>query len=246
MRQMSDDDVPMLQNLCQTLGPGLVTPLVAAIGQRGKPPGGPPGEGRADRVRRPPRSSPRSRSATRRTRRSAASPSKCCRPSAARAPSVICKRCWPTTIPTSSAKRCARSSASAARGLRGAREGACRTAKSARARRSCTRSGRSTTSARRRCWSTSSSTPATRARARPVYVSALEALGRSGADPRGIDALKDALYRGEWWAPAPHRPPARRRGASAPRHGVPGGRRRSGRGQHDRAARRPPSRDRSH
>ena len=25
--------------------------------------------------------------------------------------------------------------------------------------------------------------------------------GRSGADPRGIDALRTALYRGEWWAP---------------------------------------------
>jgi HEAT repeat protein len=35
-----------------------------------------------------------------------------------------------------------------------------------------------------------------------AYVSALEALGRSGADPRGIAALKNALYRGEWWAPA--------------------------------------------
>jgi hypothetical protein len=34
-----------------------------------------------------------------------------------------------------------------------------------------------------------------------AYVSALEALGRSGADPRGIQALKDALYRSEWWAP---------------------------------------------
>ena len=34
-----------------------------------------------------------------------------------------------------------------------------------------------------------------------TYVSALEALGRSGADPRGIAALRDALYRGEWWAP---------------------------------------------
>jgi hypothetical protein len=34
-----------------------------------------------------------------------------------------------------------------------------------------------------------------------AYVSALEALGRSGADPRGIAALRDVLYRGEWWAP---------------------------------------------
>ena len=34
-----------------------------------------------------------------------------------------------------------------------------------------------------------------------AYVLALEALGRSGADPRGIGALKEALYRGEWWAP---------------------------------------------
>jgi HEAT repeat protein len=34
-----------------------------------------------------------------------------------------------------------------------------------------------------------------------AYRSAIEALGRSGATPRGIAALKDALYRGEWWAP---------------------------------------------
>lgn len=34
-----------------------------------------------------------------------------------------------------------------------------------------------------------------------TYVATLEALGRSGADPRGIGALKEALYRGEWWAP---------------------------------------------
>jgi hypothetical protein len=45
-----------------------------------------------------------------------------------------------------------------------------------------------------------------------AYVSALEALGRSGADPRGIAALKDALYRGEWWAP---RRTARIRAAAA-------------------------------
>jgi hypothetical protein len=34
-----------------------------------------------------------------------------------------------------------------------------------------------------------------------AYISAVEALGRSGADPRGIDTLKTVLYRGEWWAP---------------------------------------------
>jgi HEAT repeat protein len=34
-----------------------------------------------------------------------------------------------------------------------------------------------------------------------AFVSAVEALGRSGADRRGIDALKTVLYRGEWWAP---------------------------------------------
>jgi hypothetical protein len=34
-----------------------------------------------------------------------------------------------------------------------------------------------------------------------AYVSAVEALGRSGADPRGIEALRAVLYRGEWWAP---------------------------------------------
>lgn len=32
-------------------------------------------------------------------------------------------------------------------------------------------------------------------------VATMEALGRSGADPRGIGALKEALYRGEWWQP---------------------------------------------
>ena len=37
--------------------------------------------------------------------------------------------------------------------------------------------------------------------AEATYVATLEALGRSGADPRGIGALKEALYRGEWWAP---------------------------------------------
>ena len=50
----------------------------------------------------------------------------------------------------------------------------------------------------------------------------LDALGRSGADPRGIALLKQVLYRGEWWAPGrtarlraaaagPCTPPARRR-----------------------------------
>lgn len=34
-----------------------------------------------------------------------------------------------------------------------------------------------------------------------TYVATMEALGRSGADPRGIGALKNALYRGDWWAP---------------------------------------------
>ena len=34
-----------------------------------------------------------------------------------------------------------------------------------------------------------------------AFVSAVEALGRSGAHPRGIDALRTVLYRGEWWAP---------------------------------------------
>jgi hypothetical protein len=37
--------------------------------------------------------------------------------------------------------------------------------------------------------------------AEAVYVSAIDALGRSGADPRAIDTLKSVLYRGEWWAP---------------------------------------------
>lgn len=39
-----------------------------------------------------------------------------------------------------------------------------------------------------------------RGRLAPVYRSALEALGGL-KDPQGIPALKDALYRGEWWAP---------------------------------------------
>lgn len=34
-----------------------------------------------------------------------------------------------------------------------------------------------------------------------AYVSAVEALGRSGADPRGVAALRDVLHRGQWWAP---------------------------------------------
>lgn len=40
-----------------------------------------------------------------------------------------------------------------------------------------------------------------RGAAEPLYISAIEALGRSGADPRGLDALKTVLHRGEWWAP---------------------------------------------
>jgi HEAT repeat protein len=35
----------------------------------------------------------------------------------------------------------------------------------------------------------------------PVYISAIDALGRSGASARGVDTLKNLLYRGEWWAP---------------------------------------------
>lgn len=34
-----------------------------------------------------------------------------------------------------------------------------------------------------------------------TYVTMIEALGRSGADPRGIALLTQVLYRGEWWAP---------------------------------------------
>lgn len=34
-----------------------------------------------------------------------------------------------------------------------------------------------------------------------AFISAVEALGRSGADRRGIDVLKTVLDRGEWWAP---------------------------------------------
>jgi HEAT repeat protein len=34
----------------------------------------------------------------------------------------------------------------------------------------------------------------------PVYLRAIESLGAQ-RDPEGIGALKDALYKGEWWAP---------------------------------------------
>jgi HEAT repeat protein len=46
----------------------------------------------------------------------------------------------------------------------------------------------------------------------PLYVSAIDALGRSGASPGGIDALRNVLHRGEWWAP---RRTARLRAAAA-------------------------------
>ena len=34
-----------------------------------------------------------------------------------------------------------------------------------------------------------------------IYISAIDALGRSGASTRGVEMLKDLLHRGEWWAP---------------------------------------------
>ncbi len=34
-----------------------------------------------------------------------------------------------------------------------------------------------------------------------LYTSAIDALGRSGPNPRSVDTLKSILYRGEWWAP---------------------------------------------
>src|SRR4029077_17807703 len=34
----------------------------------------------------------------------------------------------------------------------------------------------------------------------PVYLRAIESLG-SLRDPSGVTALRDALYKGEWWAP---------------------------------------------
>jgi hypothetical protein len=40
-----------------------------------------------------------------------------------------------------------------------------------------------------------------RGAAEAAYCSAIEALGRSGAHPEGIEALRDVLHRGEWWAP---------------------------------------------
>ena len=34
-----------------------------------------------------------------------------------------------------------------------------------------------------------------------VYIAAIEALGKLGRDPEWVGALKNVLYRGEWWAP---------------------------------------------
>ena len=50
-----------------------------------------------------------------------------------------------------------------------------------------------------------------------VYLSAIEALGKLGGDAESVAALKKVLYRGEWWAPLPHRPAARGGGARAAR-----------------------------
>jgi hypothetical protein len=55
----------------------------------------------------------------------------------------------------------------------------------------------------------------------PLYLSAIEALGAL-KDPQGIAALRDALYRGEWWA---RRRTSALRGAAAAalaRIGTPG------------------------
>lgn len=38
-------------------------------------------------------------------------------------------------------------------------------------------------------------------KAEPVYTTAVEALGRAGSDPQGVAALKEVLYRNEWWQP---------------------------------------------
>jgi len=35
----------------------------------------------------------------------------------------------------------------------------------------------------------------------PLYLSAVEALGKVGGDRASVDALRAVLYRGEWWAP---------------------------------------------
>jgi HEAT repeat protein len=35
----------------------------------------------------------------------------------------------------------------------------------------------------------------------PVYTSTIESLGKVATDDRSVAALKDILYRGEWWAP---------------------------------------------
>ena len=54
---------------------------------------------------------------------------------------------------------------------------------------------------------------------RPLYLSAIETLGAL-KDPQGISGLKEALYRGEWWAPrrtAHLRGPRRRRSRGSAR-----------------------------
>ena len=56
---------------------------------------------------------------------------------------------------------------------------------------------------------------------RAVYVSAIESLGRL-ADPESVDPLKEALYRGEWWAPRRTAVLRRTAAAALVRMGTPG------------------------
>ena len=103
-----------------------------------------------------------------------------------------------------------------------ARAGAGQRHRSDRATRSCRRSAWCATSARRRCSPTSSATSTTAARSATVYLRAIESLGAL-RDPEAIAPLKEALYRGEWWAPrrnlgaAPRRRRRRWRGSARPR-----------------------------
>ena len=85
-------------------------------------------------------------------------------------------------------------------GLPGPREGA-RHAAPTRSRDAIMQSHRlRATSARRRSSPTSCGTSTTAAPSRPIYLRAIESLGRA-ARPEGVAPLEEALVQGEWWAP---------------------------------------------
>ena len=86
------------------------------------------------------------------------------------------------------------------RGLPDSRAGARRRHRRGRATRSCSRSAWCATSARRRCSPTSSGTSITAARSRRSTCARSSRSARC-AIPAGIAPLRDALYKGEWWAP---------------------------------------------